>query len=172
MANSCRTAASTSRDGGETPFGFVAVLLQVPTELRIERLSAPFVECAAIHQELRQWPGLVPRPILEGGDQIGLVDKAVLKRQNAEKQVKFRSVYRHRSRRLRHFCRFFCSISLDSAAAIALIVGFVAIGIKSLDFLADEIAESRKLIHIICSSISITDIGVGARGHPCLWNRE
>jgi hypothetical protein len=70
------------------------------------------------------------------------------------------------------FCRRFTGVVFDSRAAIVLIVRFVAIGIKSLAFLARRMAESKKLIHIICSSISITDIGVGARCHPCLWNRE
>jgi hypothetical protein len=64
------------------------------------------------------------------------------------------------------FCRRFTRVVLDSGAAIALIVGSVAIGIKSLAFLARKMAESQKLIHNICSSISITDTGVGARDEP------
>jgi hypothetical protein len=63
----------------------------------------------------------------------------------------------------------FTGVVLNSGAAI---VGFVAIGIKSLACMARRIAESQKSIHIIGSSISITDIGVGARDEPCLWNRE
>jgi hypothetical protein len=61
------------------------------------------------------------------------------------------------------FCRLFTGRVLDSVVAITLIA---AIGIKSLDCVSGQIAESRKLIHIIDSSISITDTGVGARGEP------
>jgi hypothetical protein len=57
-------------------------------------------------------------------------------------------------------------------AAIALIVGSVEIGIKSLDFLGQKMAQSQKLIHVTYSSVSSADTGVGASGHPCLWNRE
>ena len=70
------------------------------------------------------------------------------------------------------FAGFFRRISFDSGAAIALIVGSVAIGIKIPDFLVDEMAKSRKLVHIIHSSISIADTGVGVRHEPRLWNRE
>ncbi len=59
-----------------------------------------FVERASVHQALRKRPGLVSLPNLEGGDQIALVDEAVLNRQIAEEKVTFRSVYRHRSHTL------------------------------------------------------------------------
>jgi hypothetical protein len=49
--------------------------------------------------------------------------------------------------------------------AIAVIVAFVASGIKIPGFLVDEMAKSRKLSHIIYRSISIADTGVGAREH-------
>ena len=57
----------------------------------------------------------------------------------------------------------FTGVVFDSGAAIALIV---AIGIKSVGSLARKLAESQKSTHIICSSISITDTGVAARGEP------
>jgi hypothetical protein len=56
----------------------------------------------------------------------------------------------------------------DSGVAIALFVASVASGIKSPGFQVDEMAESRKLVHIIYRSISIADIGVGARGESLL----
>jgi hypothetical protein len=67
---------------------------------------------------------------------------------------------------VRSVLQTFTGVVLDSGAAIALIVRFVAIGIKSVGFLARKIAESQKSIHNIDSSISITDTGVGARGEP------
>ena len=60
----------------------------------------------------------------------------------------------------------------QTGASIELVVTSVASWIKKPGFLVDELAESQKLIHIISSSISITDTGVGARGHPLLWNAK
>ena len=45
------------------------------------------VEVAAGVEVRRQRPGLVSGPGLEGGDELGLVDQAVLKGQQAEEQV-------------------------------------------------------------------------------------
>ena len=54
-------------------------------------------------------------------------------------------------------------VPLVSGVAIALIVGSVASFRRIPDFLLDRVAESRKLVHILYSSISIADTGVGAR---------
>ena len=60
----------------------------------------------------------------------------------------------------------------QTARSIEFVVASVASRIKIPGFLVEEMAESRKSIHILYSSISITDTEVGARGQPLLWNRK
>jgi hypothetical protein len=60
----------------------------------------------------------------------------------------------------------------QTGGSIEFVVASVASRTRIPGFLVEEIAESRKSIHILCSSISITDTEVGARGQPLLWNRK
>ena len=55
---------------------------------------------------------------------------------------------------------------------IQLAVASVASRTENPGFLVEEMTGSRKWVHTMDSSVSIADTGVGARHHPCLWNRE
>ena len=73
---------------GQALLGAAAVLLEVQADQGLDGGSLVVgVEVAAGDQVLGQRPGLVERPGLEGGDELGLVDQAVLEGEQTEEQV-------------------------------------------------------------------------------------
>ncbi len=69
--------------------GLAAALLEVTPDEAVEHRPIIRAQGAAIHQDLAHRPRPLLRPALEAGDQIGLLDQAVLKREDAEEQVAF-----------------------------------------------------------------------------------
>jgi hypothetical protein len=74
-------------DCSEALAGVAAVLLEVARHQRLDDGPVLRVEVAAGEEVLGQGPGTVAGPGLEGGDELALVDQAVLERQQAEEQV-------------------------------------------------------------------------------------
>ena len=74
-------------DGGQALLGVAAVLLEVAGHQGLDGGSVVGVEVAAADEVVGQGAGLVERPGLEGGDELALVDQAVLQGQQAEEQV-------------------------------------------------------------------------------------
>ena len=78
---------AAGRDGGQALLGVAAVLLQVQGDQGLEHGTLLGVEVAAGDEVVGQRPGLVAGPGLEGGDELDLVDQAVLEGEQAEEQV-------------------------------------------------------------------------------------
>ena len=74
-------------DGGEAPLGAAAVLFQVPGHQRLDDGPVVGVEMAHGDEVLGQRPALVERPGLEGPDEPGLVDQAVLQGEQSEEEI-------------------------------------------------------------------------------------
>ena len=74
-------------EGGQALLGVAAVLLEVRGDQGLDGGPLVGVEVAAGDQVVGQRPGLVAGPGLEGGDELGLVDQAVLQGEQAEEQV-------------------------------------------------------------------------------------
>ena len=67
--------------------GVAAVLPEVPCDEGLDRGAVVGVEVAPGDEVVGQRPGLVAGPGLEGGDELALVDQAVLQREQAEEEV-------------------------------------------------------------------------------------
>ena len=67
--------------------GVAAVLLEVPGDQRLDHVAVVGVEVAAGHEMIGHRPALVAGPGLEGGDELALVDQAVLECEQAEEEV-------------------------------------------------------------------------------------
>ena len=78
---------AAGRDGGQALLHVAAVLLEVPCHQGLDGGPVVGVEVAAGDEVVGQGAGLVEGPGLEGGDELALVDQAVLQRQQAEEQV-------------------------------------------------------------------------------------
>ena len=76
------------RERGEALLG-VAVLLEVPRDEGLDGGAVVGVEVAAGDEVVGQGSRLVAGPGLEGGDELDLVDQAVLQGEQAEEQVAF-----------------------------------------------------------------------------------
>ena len=63
------------------------MLLEVPRDESLDRNSVVAVEVAAGDEMIGHRPGLVAGPGLEGGDELALVDQAVLQREQAEEEI-------------------------------------------------------------------------------------
>ena len=74
-------------DGGQALLDVAAVLLEVQGDDRFEAGAGVGVEVAAGDEVVGQAPGLVAGPGLEGGDELALVDQAVLKREQSEEEM-------------------------------------------------------------------------------------
>ena len=74
-------------DGGQALLGVAAVLLEVQGDQGLDAGALRGVEVAAGDEVVGQGPGLVAGPGLEGGDELGLVDQAVLQGEQAEEEV-------------------------------------------------------------------------------------
>ena len=89
MAGSPRAASDSRVDRpcgecGEAPGVVAAVLLQVQADHDFEAGALVGVEVPAVGEVFGQGPGLVAGPGLEGGDELTLVDQAVLQGQQAK----------------------------------------------------------------------------------------
>ena len=81
-------ASGRSRgDGGEAPLGAAAVLLQVPGHQRLDGGPVVGVKMAHGDEVLGQRPALLERPGLEGPDEPGLVDQAILQGEQTEEEI-------------------------------------------------------------------------------------
>ena len=74
-------------DRGQALLGVAAVLLHVQRDHRLDGGPAVGVEVAPRVQVIGQAPGLVERPGLERGDELGLVDQPVLKGEQSEEEM-------------------------------------------------------------------------------------
>ena len=72
-------------EGGEGFFRVAAVKLEMLIGHRDEERPTLLVDCPAIDEDLGQGPALGPGPRREGGDQLVLVDQAILQREQPEK---------------------------------------------------------------------------------------
>ena len=82
-----RCVERAAGSGGQALRGAAAVLLQMAGDQGLDGGTVVGVEVAAADQVLGQRPLLVERPGLKGGDELPLVDQAVLEGEQAEEQV-------------------------------------------------------------------------------------
>src|SRR5271166_2224299 len=68
-------------------FGVPAMLLEVPRNESLDRNSVVAVEVTAGNEMIGHRPGLVAGPGLKGGDELALIDQAVLQCKQAEEKV-------------------------------------------------------------------------------------
>src|SRR4051812_32390994 len=74
-------------DGGEALLRVASVLPDVACYEGVDGGAVVVVEVAAADEVVGQGTALVPRPRLEGGHELDLVDQPVLQREQAEEQV-------------------------------------------------------------------------------------
>ncbi len=74
-------------DSGQAPFRVAPVALEVMDEQGVEQVAPGRVEGALAEQDVADRAGPVPGPGVIGGDELGLIDHAVLECEQAEKEV-------------------------------------------------------------------------------------
>jgi hypothetical protein len=74
-------------EGGEALLGGLAAIVQVQPEHGSDSGALMSVEVAAGGEMLGRGPGLVARPVLEGGDELDLIDDAVLEGERPKEEV-------------------------------------------------------------------------------------
>jgi hypothetical protein len=74
-------------DGRQTSFRVAVMLLEVPCDQSLNGKSVLAVEVATGYEEIGHRSGFVAGPSLEGGDELALVDQAILQGEEAEKQI-------------------------------------------------------------------------------------